>query len=61
MTFTFMSDGIPIVYYGQEQSFSGNADPVSHISHLLLFLIDFVTLNYPVESRTPVAFWIRQN
>jgi alpha-amylase len=27
MTFTFMSDGIPIVYYGQEQYFSGNADP----------------------------------
>jgi len=27
MTFTFMSDGIPIVYYGQEQGFSGNADP----------------------------------
>ncbi|KJA27291.1 glycoside hydrolase family 13 protein [Hypholoma sublateritium FD-334 SS-4] len=29
MTFTFMSDGIPIVYYGQEQSFSGNADPLN--------------------------------
>ncbi|KAJ7043269.1 alpha-amylase [Mycena alexandri] len=27
MTFSFMSDGIPIVYYGQEQGFSGNADP----------------------------------
>ncbi|KAK0448344.1 glycoside hydrolase family 13 protein [Desarmillaria tabescens] len=27
MTFTFMSDGIPIVYYGQEQSFSGSGDP----------------------------------
>ncbi|KAF9532429.1 glycoside hydrolase family 13 protein [Crepidotus variabilis] len=27
MTFTFMSDGIPIVYYGQEQSMSGNSDP----------------------------------
>nr|BAW15173.1 alpha-amylase [Pholiota microspora] len=29
MTFTFMSDGIPIVYYGQEQYFSGNADPLN--------------------------------
>lgn len=29
MTFTFMSSGIPVVYYGQEQYFSGNADPVS--------------------------------
>jgi len=29
MTFTFMSDGIPIVYYGQEQYFSGNADPMN--------------------------------
>ncbi|TDL27217.1 alpha-amylase [Rickenella mellea] len=27
MTFNFMFDGIPIVYYGQEQGFSGNADP----------------------------------
>ncbi|KAF8502450.1 alpha-amylase [Gautieria morchelliformis] len=27
MVFTFMSDGIPIVYYGQEQRLSGNADP----------------------------------
>ncbi|KAF8589927.1 glycoside hydrolase family 13 protein [Ramaria rubella] len=27
MVFTFLSDGIPIVYYGQEQRFSGNADP----------------------------------
>ncbi|KIJ69594.1 glycoside hydrolase family 13 protein [Hydnomerulius pinastri MD-312] len=27
MVFNFMSDGIPIVYYGQEQGFSGNADP----------------------------------
>ncbi|KAI0085427.1 alpha-amylase [Irpex rosettiformis] len=27
MTFNFMSDGIPIVYYGQEQGFSGSADP----------------------------------
>ncbi|KDR81372.1 hypothetical protein GALMADRAFT_239237 [Galerina marginata CBS 339.88] len=29
MSFTFMSDGIPIVYYGQEQYFSGNADPMN--------------------------------
>ncbi|KII88904.1 glycoside hydrolase family 13 protein [Plicaturopsis crispa FD-325 SS-3] len=27
MVYTFMSDGIPIVYYGQEQSFSGAGDP----------------------------------
>jgi len=27
MVYNFMSDGIPIVYYGQEQGFSGNADP----------------------------------
>lgn len=29
MVYNFMSDGIPIVYYGQEQSFSGSGDPVS--------------------------------
>ncbi|KAJ6488658.1 glycoside hydrolase family 13 protein [Mycena vitilis] len=27
MTLTFLSDGIPIVYYGQEQGFSGGVDP----------------------------------
>ncbi|KAJ8584457.1 glycoside hydrolase family 13 protein [Rhizopogon salebrosus TDB-379] len=27
MVFNFMTDGIPIVYYGQEQGFSGNSDP----------------------------------
>jgi len=27
MVWNFMSDGIPIVYYGQEQGFQGNADP----------------------------------
>ncbi|KAL5529439.1 hypothetical protein ACEPAG_5424 [Sanghuangporus baumii] len=27
MAFNFMSDGIPIVYYGQEQRFNGAADP----------------------------------
>lgn len=27
MTFQFMTDGIPIVYYGQEQLFSGGVDP----------------------------------
>ncbi|KAF8136155.1 glycoside hydrolase superfamily [Boletus edulis] len=27
MVFNFMSDGIPIVYYGQEQGFSGSGDP----------------------------------
>ncbi|KAG8904709.1 hypothetical protein FRB99_001295 [Tulasnella sp. 403] len=29
LTFSFMSDGIPIVYYGQEQGFSGNHDPAN--------------------------------
>lgn len=37
MTFTFMSDGIPIVYYGQEQYFSGAADPVS--DSVILYLL----------------------
>ncbi|KAJ7286003.1 alpha-amylase [Mycena rebaudengoi] len=27
MTFSFLSEGMPIVYYGQEQGFSGAADP----------------------------------
>ncbi|KIK63779.1 glycoside hydrolase family 13 protein [Collybiopsis luxurians FD-317 M1] len=29
MTFNFMSDGIPIVYYGQEQYFRGAGDPLN--------------------------------
>ena len=29
MVFGFMGDGIPIVYYGQEQYFHGASDPVS--------------------------------
>ncbi|OSD02788.1 glycoside hydrolase family 13 protein [Trametes coccinea BRFM310] len=29
MTFNWMSDGIPIMYYGQEQGFNGNADPMN--------------------------------
>lgn len=31
MTFNFMSDGIPVVYYGQEQGFASASDPVSVI------------------------------
>ncbi|CCG83318.1 putative Alpha-amylase [Taphrina deformans PYCC 5710] len=27
MAYTLLSDGIPVIYYGQEQSFSGGADP----------------------------------
>lgn len=38
MTFTFMSDGIPIVYYGQEQYFNGSGDPVSYFTPLCLTL-----------------------
>lgn len=33
MVFNFMSDGIPIVYYGQEQAFRGPGDPVSYLRH----------------------------
>jgi len=29
MVFNFMSDGIPVVYYGQEQLFSGATDPMN--------------------------------
>lgn len=32
MVINFMTDGIPIVYYGQEHGFSGNADPVRQAS-----------------------------
>lgn len=38
MTFTFMSDGIPIVYYGQEQYFSGAGDPVSDPVNLYIVI-----------------------
>jgi glycosidase len=57
MTFTFMSDGIPIVYYGQEQYFSGNADPVRDSSQ---FYIDCLLLDMirPAQQRTFVAISI---
>lgn len=29
MAFNFMSDGIPVLYYGQEQRFNGAGDPVN--------------------------------
>jgi len=29
MVFNFMTDGIPVVYYGQEQLFSGGSDPMN--------------------------------
>ena len=32
MVFNFMTDGIPIVYYGQEQLFSGGSDPVCFLA-----------------------------
>ena len=38
MTFTFLSDGIPIVYYGQEQYLHGSGDPVSGVI-LVLFAV----------------------
>ena len=36
MSFIFMADDIPIVYYGQEQSMHGNSDPptVKRCGHL---------------------------
>lgn len=49
MTFTFMSDGIPIVYYGQEQYFSGNADPVRTPMHLYMHNL-IITFQYNREA-----------
>lgn len=36
MVLNFMMEGIPIVYYGQEQSFTGGADPVMNVPHIRL-------------------------
>lgn len=57
MAFTFMSDGIPIVYYGQEQGFSGSSDPVSHDNHPHL-----TKSNVPSEQPWgPMALTIRSD
>lgn len=48
MIFSFMSDGIPIVYYGQEQGFSGNADPVNTF-HFRIPTAHSLTFRYLVE------------
>lgn len=38
VAFSFVTDGIPVVYYGQEQNFHGIADPVrAHLLRLTLF------------------------
>lgn len=29
MAYTFVTDGIPILYYGQEQGYNGGAEPSS--------------------------------
>jgi alpha-amylase len=36
LAFQFVTDGIPIVYYGQEQQFHGIADPVRPLFSSLL-------------------------
>lgn len=50
MVYNFMSDGIPIVYYGQEQGFHGNGDPVGTFSPPSLV----ATLNYEKYNREPL-------
>ena len=52
-----MSDGIPIVYYGQEQGFRGAADPVS-IFVQTSTLSDLLSL---VQSGSSLDFGVRQH
>ena len=58
MVFNFMSDGIPVVYYGQEQSFSGSADPVSFPPPISRTA--FSSALYIDEPRTIVALWVQE-
>ncbi|CDO69036.1 Glycoside Hydrolase Family 13 protein [Trametes cinnabarina] len=53
MTFNWMSDGIPILYYGQEQGFNGNADPLRN--HLINATDDWLTSQVQVLSSTQEA------
>jgi len=48
MTWNFMADGIPVVYYGQEQGFSGNADPVCFDVPLFFHIVELTHFQYLV-------------
>ena len=53
---------IPIVYYGQEQGFRGNADPVKQPFNFsfTFFLPETNPMSFKVEPRTAMALWICQ-
>ena len=34
MTWPFIQDGIPILYYGQEQGYTGGADPANREAYV---------------------------
>lgn len=38
MTWPFINDGIPILYYGQEQGYTGGADPANREAYVSLTL-----------------------
>ena len=35
MTWTFVTDGVPILYYGQEQGYTGSGDPNNREAYVL--------------------------
>lgn len=59
LAFQFVIDGIPIVYYGQEQGFTGIADPVRaprrHVSSSRARLTPFCSPYAPVQPRAALA------
>lgn len=60
MAFMFMTDGIPIVYAGQEQYFSGNSDPV-RLRPLLWDELVAKRISISVEPRTIMGIWLRED
>ena len=55
MVFSFMYDGIPVVYYGQEQGMHGASDPVSIDDN---FSVRSFAEISSVQSRTSLAFGV---
>lgn len=54
MVLNWMMDGIPILYYGQEQSFSGAADPVSNYLKIICGRVKSLTCDPQKFNREPL-------
>ncbi|KAG6874321.1 hypothetical protein C0995_001546 [Termitomyces sp. Mi166 len=57
MVLTFLTDGIPIVYYGQEQGFSGNSDP---LRNFFVNTTDWVSQQAEILTKSPYGLAVKK-